>query len=285
MQNSVSQSNTAVVIHQPTCLPANAATNTKISPKMRGEESIKTKPSTHPGSKSSALSQCGKQLKALGPKSLAGKKKSARNAFKSGFYSKALLPWEDPKAQQTQWDALVAQWGAYDPTRVGLLHTYTFALLQQQRLMVIERDKIIGAMQSVDFAIEFCKRAGLPLTSFSALPVWFFHPDDDHEKTRALEVARIYEQATMLKESFSDRVVPQIQSQYPDLYRYVMRNQPVSHSFLIALGQQYRQQTPILNLGGLLNSLQQQYAKHLIWAEDPRRYQLIIDGLRAELIG
>lgn len=33
--------------------------------------------------------------KASGPKSIAGKQKASRNAFKSGFYSKALLPWED----------------------------------------------------------------------------------------------------------------------------------------------------------------------------------------------
>jgi hypothetical protein len=41
-----------------------------------------------------------KPAKKLGPKSQAGKHKSARNAFKSGFFSKGLLPWEDAKRQE-----------------------------------------------------------------------------------------------------------------------------------------------------------------------------------------
>lgn len=53
-------------------------------------------------------------------------------------------------------------WGAYDPARLGLLRGLEFAFLQQEHLMVIERNKILGAMQSVDVVLEFCKRSGFP---------------------------------------------------------------------------------------------------------------------------
>ena len=41
---------------------------------------------------------------------------------------------------------------------------------------------------------------------------------------------------------------------------------------------------PTLNLAELMNGLVQEFRFHLLWAQDPKRYQTIIDGLRAEKI-
>lgn len=218
-----------------------------------------------------------------GPKSQAGKQKSARNAFKSGFFSKGLLPWEDAKRQEAQWEALVDYWGAHDPARVGLLRGLEFALLQQERLMVIERDKILGAMQSVDVALEFCKRAGLSTITYMNLPTWFFTIDDEGEKEWAIIVGNICLEALHLKDQYHDRLVGQIPKDYPHLYKYVMEQHKTSPSFLIALGQVYKQQTPILNLAALINELHERYPHHLTWAQAPERYQLLINGLRSEV--
>lgn len=54
-------------------------------------------------------------------------------------------------------------------------------------------------------------------------------------------------------------------------------------SFLIPLGQLYKQQTPILNLAALINRPHEHYPHHLIWAQAPERYQLVINGLRSEV--
>ncbi len=286
MNANVRISNTASNEVSATPSHTNASANARGS--QTDQENVATTASGKSNSSKASSGNASKALgmhgKASGPKSIAGKQKSSRNAFKSGFYSKALLPWEDCQEQDRQWDGLVKQWRAYDPSRVGLLHSYAFALLQQQRLMVIERDKIIGAMQSVDFASQFCNRAGLPITSALSIPAWFFMPDDGGEKKRAMQLGRIYDQASTLRESYSDRIAPQIQTDYPDLYRYVMSGQPVTHSFLIALGQRYRQQTTTLNLGALMQSLEERYRFHLVWSSAPERYQLVIDGLRAELV-
>lgn len=218
-----------------------------------------------------------------GPKSQAGKQKSARNAFKSGFFSKGLLPWEDPKLQEAQWEALVDYWGARDPARVGLLRGLEFALLQQERLMVAERDKILGAMQSVDVALEFCKRAGISTITYMNLPTWFFTIDDDGEKEWAITVGNIYVEALHLKEQYHDRLVGRIEKDYPHLYKYVLGQYKASPSFLIALGQLYKQQTPILNLAALINDLHERYPHHLTWARAPERYQMLINSLRREV--
>jgi hypothetical protein len=159
-----------------------------------------------------------------------------------------------------------------------------FALLQQERLMVMERDKILGAMQSVDVALEFCKRAGLSTITYMNLPTWFFTIDDEGEKEWAITVGNVYAEALHLKEQYHDRLVVRIEKEYPHLYQYVMDQYKTSPSFLIALGQLYKQQTPILNLAALINQLLERYPHHLTWAQAPERYQFIINGLRSEVI-
>jgi hypothetical protein len=53
-------------------------------------------------------------------------------------------------------------------------------------------------------------------------------------------------------------------------------------SFIMTLGQRFGQSAVTLNLAALMNELNDRFPYHLIWAQDPDRYQAIIDGLRAE---
>ncbi len=53
-------------------------------------------------------------------------------------------------------------------------------------------------------------------------------------------------------------------------------------SFIMTLRQRYGQSAVTLNLAALMNELNDRFSYHLIWAQDPERYQAIIDGLRAE---
>jgi hypothetical protein len=50
------------------------------------------------------------------------------------------------------------------------------------------------------------------------------------------------------------------------------------------LAKEYKQQTPVLNLVAIMNGLSEGFRFHLLWAQDPKRYQTIIDGLRAEKV-
>ena len=61
-----------------------------------------------------------------------------------------------------------------------------------------------------------------------------------------------------------------------------MQGQKEDASFLMALGQRYKQPAVTLNLGDLMNELKENWEFHFIWAQAPARYQTIIDGLRAE---
>ena len=50
----------------------------------------------------------------------------------------------------------------------------------------------------------------------------------------------------------------------------------------MTLGQRYKQSAVTLNLGAVINELNESYPYHLMWAKAPARYQTIIDGLQAE---
>jgi hypothetical protein len=55
-------------------------------------------------------------------------------------------------------------------------------------------------------------------------------------------------------------------------------------SFGMVLAKEYKQNTPTLNLAALMNSVTENYRFHLLWAQDPKRYQIIINGLSAEKV-
>ena len=224
-----------------------------------------------------------KAIKKLGgPKTAEGKKIVSKNAQKGAIFTKGYLPTEDVVQKQAQFELLCEQWGAYDPTRQMILRTIEQANLGLERMMSCEKIIIEGAMQSLDIAHEFVDRAGLPDARPSLLPAWFFMEDDGGEKKRAILIDTIWEQAEQLRVQFRDAIVPQISQLYPELYAYVMQGQAPNASFLMVLGQQYKQSAVTLNLAALMNTLADKYAYHLMWARAPKRHQLIIDAIRQQ---
>ena len=220
--------------------------------------------------------------KQTGPKSIAGKKIVAKNARKGNIFTKGYLPSEDVTQKQVEFEAMCDQWKAYDPSRQLVLRTIEQASLGLERMMAVEKIKIEAAMQSLDIAQKFTIRAGLSAMLGNSLPAWFFMEDDGGQKQHAIYLDLVWEQAEELRVKFSDRIVPQIKEYFPDLYHYIMQNQPANASFLMVLGQRYQKSAVTLNLTELMNSLTSKFGDHLTWAQDPARYQLIINGIRAE---
>ena len=217
-----------------------------------------------------------------GPKTAEGKKIVSKNAQKGAIFTKGYLPTEDVVQKQAQFELLCEQWGAHDPTRQMILRTIEQANLGLERMMGCEKIIIEGAMQSLDIADEFVDRARLSNARPSLLPPWFFMEDDGGEKNRALVIDTIWEQAEQLRVQFRDAIVPQISQLFPELYAHVMRGQAPNASFLMVLGQQYKQSAVTLNLAELMNAMSSKYPYHLMWARAPRRHQMIIDAIRQE---
>lgn len=216
-----------------------------------------------------------------GPKTVAGKAISSKNATKDAIFAKGLLPWEDPQELAVIMAELQAQWGNHASARLLMLPIEQ-AYVEMRRLMMAQKNRIEGIMLNLDIEHQFIKEAGLNGLLANHLPDWYFLEDDGEQKTRALELNRIQEQALDLKNHFSDRIVPTIEQEYPDLYRHVMAGYAKHQSFLSVLGACYRQPTPSLNLGVLSNEIGEKYRFHLIWASAPERFETIIRGIRSE---
>ena len=219
-----------------------------------------------------------------GPKTKEGKKASSRNAQKGAIFTKGYLQSENIEQKQAEYEALTQQWGAYDPTRQMILRTIEQANLGVERQMLFERQKIEALMQSADVAQQFARHAGLSALSATMMPAWYFSDSGEDEKQSAAYVLRVYEQAAQLKREYSDQIAPHIKMRYPDLYDYLMQGQAVTAQFLIVLGKTYKQPTAPLNLSQLMQSLDDAYRDHLVWARDADRYQILLMGLRAQQI-
>lgn len=221
-----------------------------------------------------------KKTLSTGPKTIAGKAIASKNAQKAAIFTKGYLPSEDTAAKQVQFDALSAQWGANDPSRQLIMRTIEQASLGLERLMHVERERMVAAMQSLDIAKEFAIQAGFDVVRYVNIPHWYFKEAHHPEKDRALTLCAVLEEAKHLREHFSDTLAPQIAQLYPHLYAYVMQSQVPSASFLQVLGLRYKQSAPTLNLAAFINLIAERYPDHLKWAADPERFQGIIDGIR-----
>jgi hypothetical protein len=217
-----------------------------------------------------------------GPKTVDGKAVSSQNARKDSIFVQGYLPWENIDEKQQQFGAMAKQWGAKDPSRQMLLRSIEQCQLSMERMIFIERKKIEGLMQSTTIAYQFCERASLSEKIAHALPDWFFLEDGESEKLRAAKVSLIYDETADFKARFSDQLAARVKDTYPALFGYVMQGQKEGASFLMTLGQRYKQSVVTLNLATLLNELKENWEFHFIWAQAPARYQTIIDGLRAE---
>ena len=219
-----------------------------------------------------------------GPKTPLGKQSSAKNARKSEIFVRGYLDWEDIEQKQALHDRLIEQWGADDPTSQIFIATIEQANLECERLMSAQKLKVEGAMMQLNIAQEFAQHARLDVLGAHHLPSWYFSKDGDRQKTLAIWVDQAWVQASKLQRSFHDSLVPRIAQDYPQLFEYVMKGQSGNASFLSVLGLRYKQTTPTLNLASLMNEIREKYPHHLQWAADPRRYQIIIDALRADLV-
>jgi hypothetical protein len=162
-----------------------------------------------------------------------------------------------------------------------LLRSIEEAVLGSERMMIAIRQKIEGRMQSLDIAREFAIQAGINPIAALSLPTWFFKEDEDGEKAHAQKICRAWLDGHTLKSHYSDQLSAQIAQQFPELYAYVMEGQRQGTIFSSALGQRYRQTTPLLNMNELIKEIEEKYRFHLIWGQDAERFDIIIAGIRA----
>lgn len=219
-----------------------------------------------------------------GPKTEDGKKVSSKNAQQYGIFTKGYLAFEDHEQLDQQYYALCKQWGATDPTRQIMVRGMHQVALSANRLALAQQQMIDAAMQSPNVRAQFAELAQMDAITGHNLPSWFFQEPEHPEKAKAIFVAEVWDEASELKAYYSDRLVAEVQTRYPNLHRYVMQSEKVGTSFTMAMGQRYKQNIPAQNLAILMNEITEKYRYHLIWAQDPQRYEIYVSGIRGQQI-
>lgn len=221
--------------------------------------------------------------KATGPITEVGKKRSSQNSLKTSIFSKGYLAWEDQESKQVEFERLTEQWHAYDPSRQMILRSIEHAFLSQERLMYSERKRIDGIMMSVNIAKIFYERAGLDRALFySSIPSWYFMEEGHTMKIYAGYIKRVLNQAIEMQNFYNDVDMEDAHLNFKDLYDFLTENQYSNDSLSRALSSRYKLPNDLMNLKELVQEIMENYAYHLAWAKDPKRYETIIAGIRAE---
>jgi len=178
--------------------------------------------------------------------------------------------------------ALCQEWNAGSIARQMILRSIEQASLGIERMMRNEKLILEGVQKSLDIANEFCRVADIGSTRALSLPKWFFSEDDqDYHKQHALYLDMVWREANQLKMDFTDSIIPKIANMYPNLYQYVIGVKTGNVSFINCLSERCKQSTVSLNLGVLMNQILEKYPDHILWASDPKRYQTLINAIRA----
>ena len=217
-----------------------------------------------------------------GPKTEAGKKIASKNAQQFGIFTKGYLACENQAQLEKQYLDLCQQWGAHDPTRQILIQGLQQGAICAQRLSHSQKQIIDAQMQSPNVRQQFSTMADIDPVIAHHLPSWFFQAADHPQKKKALYVDRVWVEADELKRQYSDSLVAQVQTRYPTLFHYVMSQERPGSSFVSVMGQRYKQNVPSQNLALLKNEIKEKFQYHLIWAEDPERFEIYIDGIRGQ---
>ena len=163
---------------------------------------------------------------ATGPISEEGKKKSSQNARTNCIFVKGLWDDEDPQALQAFMHGLQKEWGAEPSAQIHLMFIEQ-AVIEVQRIQLAVKERIEGKMQSINIAHQFASETGLSVTS--NFPHWFFAQDDERQKEAALEIAKVKTEADYLYAHYTDRLAPNLATEFSHLYKYVMRGSRVTN--------------------------------------------------------
>lgn len=163
-----------------------------------------------------------------------------------------------------------------------MVHSMHQAAIRANRLALAQPQMIDAAMQSPNVRREFAQLAQIDALTAQNLPAWFFQGVYHPQKATAIYLAAVWDEAKELKDLYSDRLLAEVSTRYPNLYRYVLDGQKPDASFVSAMGLRYKQNVSSQNLVVLMNHLNERYPHHLLWAEDPERFEIYIAGIRGQ---
>lgn len=218
-----------------------------------------------------------------GPRTQQGKATSSKNATKLGVYTNTLMPGESQEEIDELIEAFREAYGSEHVEVEMMSRNYTQTLLKSQRLDKAEIAFINAQMHMQETRKEFCLQACISPLLWDEVPDWFFC-DDEKAKAEAMQCGLSMFEAMDLKKHYSLQLSQSARIQYPNLWKEVMGPQAINpkQSLGERLQVAYSTGNPLTNLQAYVEDCKQRHKYELMWVTSWRRYEAVIDGLKAK---
>lgn len=218
-----------------------------------------------------------------GPKTAAGKKRSAQNAIKSGLYTAQLIAGESTSNYVASRSALIEDFQAYDALALSAVEELAITVVRKNRLFSAERQYISGIMQTED-----ARRAvGLKLHGSEGharvIPWWFLETGESDEKRKAMQIYAALDQLDELKAAGVKQGIQALKDACPEAYWLAMRYQKQDgEQFWQVLARVTQRSNVIDCIDAFKAKVNADFERHLDWAKNHRRYQAVVNLVYAE---
>ena len=218
-----------------------------------------------------------------GPRTPQGKAASSKNAIKLGVYTNTLMPGESQEEIDALIDSFRESYGSDDADSEMMFRSYAQSLIKSCRIQKAEIAFIEAHMHMQETRREFCHQANIPVLYRDGVPDWFFF-DDKQSKAAAMQKGFSVDEALDLKKNYSLQLSQSARTHYPNLWKEVMGPQAINPKQ--GLGERlqmiYSKGHPQTNLQAYADDYIETYPYEMMWSSNWRRYEAVLDGLRAK---
>ena len=220
-----------------------------------------------------------------GPRTPQGKAASSKNAIKLGVYSNTLMPGESQEEVDELIESFCETYNSDDADSQMMFRSYAQTLIKSRRIQEAEVAFIEAQMHLQDNRREFCLQANIPAQYRDGVPDWFFF-DDAQAKAAAMQCGMSVHEALDLKKNYSLQLSQSARTYYPNLWKEVMGPQAINpkQSLGERLQALYNTGHPLTNLQAYVEDYKKTHPYELMWVSHWRRYEAVLDGLRAKAI-
>ncbi len=220
-----------------------------------------------------------------GPKTLAGKKRSAQNAIKSGVYATTLLSGEVHSDYKEMRDAMIEDFEAYDALGLSAVEEVVMTYVRKKRIVNAETQYLAGVMQTEEARQALCEKLYGDKSMKRVTPWWYLEVGACKEKKMSIIILKALEQLKKFKSKGGYQTDQAFGFTYPELHTVVMwfqddTTKTIPQTLSVLTGKPDMASA----LEVFERRMRELYAKHIEWAENAYRYQSVVNMVYAELV-
>ncbi len=206
-----------------------------------------------------------------GPKTVAGKKRSAQNAIKSGLYTAHLIAGESMATYAAVCGALIEEYEAYDALALSAVEELAITTLRRSRVFAAEAKYMAGIMQTEDarkaVAIKLYGGEG----HSRVIPWWYLETGESDEQSKAMRLYGALQQLRALGATGFKHGTQVLKDTYPDAYWLAMHYQQGDEQFWQVLARVTQRSTVIDCVDAFKTKVNTDYERYIDWAKNRRR--------------